>query len=150
RVGWPTLRAHLDKLHGRSFHNCPYMSRLYIRMRQKGLGLRLCEIVHNVAGMMLRAAVKAKLISRDVTGDVAHPPRSATVEEPRTLTHDEFRAMLEAARRNRCSKGRWEAAFLLAINAGLGRGDLLGVQWGEVDFRNRILRVRRQVVRVNG
>lgn len=127
-----------------------HLTDLYLSMRKNGIGARQCEIVHNVAGMMLRAAVKAKLIPRDVTDDVPHPPRSVYEEEPRTLTYDEFRALMAAARRNRYSKGRWEAAFLLAVNAGLGRGELLGVQWGDVDFRNRILRVRRQVLRVAG
>ena len=40
--------------------------------------------------------------------------------------------------------------FFLDLSTGLRRGELLGLQWDDVDFRKKNLHVRRQVNRVDG
>ena len=40
--------------------------------------------------------------------------------------------------------------FFLDLSTGLRRGELLGLQWDDVDFRKKNLHVRRQVNRVAG
>lgn len=127
-----------------------HLTDLYVRMRDKGLSLRQCEIVHNVAGMMLRAAVRARLIPRDVSEDVSYVPKPDYDDEPRALSPEEFEALLAEASKMRGTRGRWAAAFRLAVDAALGRGELLGVQWGDLNLREGLLHVRRQILRKNG
>ncbi|MEW6048797.1 MAG: site-specific integrase [Bacillota bacterium] len=103
--------------------------------------MRQCEIVHKTLGAALRAAVKAKLIGRDVTQDVINPPR-ARYGEPVALEPDEVRALLEAAWGT-----RWAVAFQLTVEAGLFRGELLGLQWRHVDLGRGEIRIVQQVQR---
>lgn len=122
---------------------------LYVEMSDK-VGLRQMEIVHNAAGLMLRAAVKKKLIPYDVTQDVAYAPRAAYDDEPRALDPDEFQALLEQAAVMKGTKGKWVAGFRLAVNAAMHRAELLGVKIGALDLRRGLVDVRHQVVRVKG
>ena len=41
-------------------------------------------------------------------------------------------------------------ASYLELSTGLRRGELLGLQWADLDLEQGILRVRRQVARING
>lgn len=58
------------------------------------------------------------------------------------MTEDEVQALLEASART-----RWHVVFRLALNAGLGRGEVLGIQWRDIDWRRGLLHVERQIVR---
>lgn len=108
-----------------------HLSDLYVAMRQQGLGLRQCEIVHTTAKQMLRAAVKAKLIPRDVSEDVANPPRT-DYDDPRALTPEEFARLLEAAKGT-----RWWYIFQIALDAGLTRGEVVALQWKHVRWQGQ-------------
>lgn len=121
-----------------------HLDALYVRMREQGLSIRQCEIVHQAVGEALRAAMKARLVGRDVTKDVVNPPR-ARYGEPVALEPEEMKALLEAAWGT-----RWAVAFQLAVEAGLSRGELLGLQWRHVDLERGELRVVQQVQRSKG
>lgn len=108
-----------------------HLSDLYVEMRQQGLGLRQCEIVHNTAKQMLRAAVKAKLIPRDVSEDVANPPKT-DYDDPRALTPEEFARILDAAKGT-----RWWYVFQIALDAGLTRGEVVALQWRHVRWEGQ-------------
>ena len=73
--------------------------------------------------------------------DAATAPRP-TKKEKRPFTPDQARALLEAA-----SGDRFEALYVLAITAGLRRGELLGLRWQDVDLERGSLQVRQQLVR---
>lgn len=45
---------------------------------------------------------------------------------------------------------RLEPLFILALVTGLRRGELLGLQWSDVDLAGRVLYVRRALQRVEG
>ncbi len=40
--------------------------------------------------------------------------------------------------------------YYIELSTGLRRGELLGLKWQDIDFKNGIITVRRQVARVNG
>jgi len=120
-----------------------HLSDLYVEMRQQGLGLRQCEIVHNTAKQMLRAAVKAKLIPRDVSEDVANPPKT-DYDDPRALTPEEFARILDAAKGT-----RWWYVFQIALDAGLTRGEVVALQWRHVrwDGQTAVLSIVQQGIK---
>jgi integrase len=61
------------------------------------------------------------------------------------MTDDQVRQFLEAARRS-----RYYALFALAVATGMRQGELLALQWPDVDFENNTVTVRRTVLRVKG
>ena len=48
------------------------------------------------------------------------------------------------------SGDRFEALYVLAITAGLRRGELLGLSWDDADLEQGTLRVGRALVREGG
>ena len=40
--------------------------------------------------------------------------------------------------------------YYIELATGLRRGELLGLKWRDIDWKNGIIKVRRQVARVNG
>jgi integrase len=70
-------------------------------------------------------------------------PPPHTVPEMRALTLAEARQVIGAAEQSRNG-----AAFVLALSLGLRRGEVLGLQWSDVDLTDGTLTVRRALSRV--
>jgi len=69
------------------------------------------------------------------------PTRRTEIE---TLTRAEVAVFLRKAK-EWCSQ--WYPLFLCALHTGLRTGELVGLQWGDIDFFNKWIVVRRSVVR---
>ncbi len=61
------------------------------------------------------------------------------------LTPEEIQRLLIQAREDGCYE-----LLLLELSTGLRRGEILALQWGDLNFRTGALRVERQVHRVKG
>ncbi|MEU5794879.1 site-specific integrase [Streptomyces sp. NPDC047813] len=90
---------------------------------------------HRVLRTALAAACREELISRNVVQLVPAPRVEPRQLHPWTL--DETLTFLEAARSDPLY-----AAFVLAVALGLRRGEILGLQWKDVDLDRRTLTVR--------
>ncbi|WP_405934618.1 site-specific integrase [Streptomyces longwoodensis] len=90
---------------------------------------------HRVLRTAITAACRDELISRNVVQLVPAP--RVEPRELRPWSLDETLTFLEAARTDRLY-----TAFVLAIALGLRRGEILGLQWRDVDLDRRTLTVR--------
>jgi integrase len=63
----------------------------------------------------------------------------------KVLTDDQARSFLSAA-----DNTRYGALYFLALTTGMRQGELLGLKWGDVDWRAPALHIQRQVQRVKG
>ncbi|MGW3148394.1 site-specific integrase [Streptomyces sp. NPDC001177] len=90
---------------------------------------------HRVLRTALTAACREELISRNVVQLVPAP--RVEPRELRPWSLDETLTFLEAARTDPLY-----AAFVLAVALGLRRGEILGLQWKDVDLERRTLTVR--------
>ena len=102
------------------------------------MSARRVRYIHATIRKVLKDAIRLQLLSRNVA-DVAIPPRPVKREiEP--LTKEQMRTLLDAARGNRL-----EALYVLAITTGMRQGELLGLQWRDIDLDAGTLRVNRSV-----
>jgi integrase len=90
---------------------------------------------HRVLRTALTAACREELINRNVVQLVPAPRVEPRELHPWTL--DETLTFLEAARTDPLYP-----AFVLAVALGLRRGEILGLQWRDVDLDRRTLTVR--------
>ena len=88
-------------------------------------------------------AVSKKLIARNPADGCRLPP--AKPREMQVLTPDEVQRLLIQAKEDGCYE-----LLLLEIATGLRRGELLALQWDDLNFKTRTLRVERQVHRAKG
>jgi integrase len=129
----PTLGStKLDKL------NAMQLEKLYRQKLDAGLSPRRVRYIHVTIRKALKDAVRLQLLARNVA-DAAIPPRQVKSEiEP--LTQDEMRTLLEASRGDRL-----HALYVLATTTGMRQGELIGLQWKDVDLDAGTLRVNRSV-----
>ncbi len=120
------------------------VERLLNAKQASGLSNSTVRRIRSVLVQALRQAEKWGMVARNVAS-LVDPPKDGHQEEQRSLTLAEARALLSAARGT-----RMEAPTVLLLATGLRRGELLGLQWGDVDLDAAVLRVRRAYVVVGG
>src|SRR5919107_248135 len=134
----PTLgTVKLDKL------NAMQLEKLYRQKLDSGLSARRVRYIHVTIRKALKDAVRLQLLPRNVA-DAAIPPRAVKTEiEP--LTQHQMRSLLDAARGDNL-----EALYVLAITTGMRQGELIGLQWKDVDLDSGTLRVNRFTIEICG
>ena len=115
----------------------------YEDQQGKGLSDRMVRGCHASCRMALEKAVKEGLITMNPAIGCKLPPKKA--REMQVLTHDEMQRFLIQAKHD----GYYEI-FLLDLSTGLRRGELMGLQWKDLNMTTGELRIERQVSRVNG
>jgi integrase len=129
----PTIgNVRLDRL------NALQVQSVYGRKLEAGLSPPTVEIVHATLHKALKQAVGWTLIPRNVA-EAAMPPRPVG-REIKPLSRERARALLEAARGDSLY-----AFYVLAVTTGMRNGELLALQWRDVDLDAGTLRVRRTV-----
>ena len=99
--------------------------------------------VRAVVSTALAHAVREELLARNVATPARLPTPRSTPFLP--FTAGEARRYLAAA-----ANHRHGALFELALRTGMRRGELLGLQWTDLDLDAGYLSVRRTLSRVNG
>jgi integrase len=131
----PTLgKVKLEKL------TALQLETLYREKLGEGLSARRVRYVHVTIRKALKDAVRLQLLPRNVA-DAAIPP-IATTRKIKPLTQEQLRILLAAAKE---TQPRLYALYVLAITTGMRQGELLGLQWKDIDLDTATLTVSRSV-----
>jgi integrase len=104
----------------------------------KVLSPRTVVYVHVTLHRALSQALRWNLVPRNVT-DLVDPPRIIK-EEVKPLAEEEVNSLFETVRDNPL-----EALYVLAVTAGLRKGELLGLKWSDINFVTRTLQIKRRL-----
>ncbi len=104
---------------------------------------RLVRSCHAQCRAALEQAVKNALISYNPANDCKLPPKRN--REMQVLSPKEVGRFLVRAK----EEGYYEI-FLLELSTGMRRGEILGLQWKDLDFTDGSLRISRQVLPAEG
>lgn len=116
---------------------------LYACLEQAGKSAETIRLVHAVLHRALKQAVRWRLIPFNMAADVDRPKAVQTDISP--LTADQVNDLLKAARGNRL-----EAIYVLAVTAGMRLGELLGLQWSDIDLKGKAVMVQHSLQELNG
>src|ERR671917_835029 len=108
-----------------------------------GLAPRSVLHIHRTLSRALKQATDDGLIPRNAAAPVK-PPRPRR-EEMRPMNREQVRSLFEAA-----SGDRLEALYIVAVTAGLRRGELQGLKWEDLDLEGGTLQVRRTLSEPKG
>lgn len=102
--------------------------------------------VRRIRAVLVQAldyAVRLGIVARNVAALTKTPrmPRS----EGRTLTPGHAKALLASL-----AGHRYEALYMVMLTTGIRRGEALGLRWEDLDLRQGIMTVRRQLKREGG
>jgi integrase len=113
---------------------------LYGDLLRGGLAPSTVRQVHAVLHSALKQAVRWNLLVRNPASAVDAPRVPRHRIDPLSLGQVE--ALLAEAEQDRL-----HALYVLAVTTGLRQGELLGLQWSDIDWGSAELRVRRQLMR---
>ena len=119
------------------------VDRLEFQNQPKGLSPKTVRNINQVISSAMQLAIQQHLIAQNPTDGCALPKTEH--REMQTLSGDQLAAFLLEAKHS----GVFEM-YYIELATGLRRGELLGLKWEDIDFTAQMLRVRRQVGRVNG
>ena len=117
--------------------------RLRTELYGEGLSDQTVRGIHTTLHSALDKAVEEKLIFRNPADSCKLPPVKG--REMKILTPEEIQRLLIQAREDGCYE-----LLLLELSTGLRRGEILAIQWDDLNLRTGALRVERQVHRVRG
>jgi integrase len=104
----------------------------------KVLSPRTVVYVHVTLHRALSLAVRWNLVPRNVT-DLVDPPR-VLKKQVRPLTEGEANTLFETVKDNPL-----EALYVIAVTGGLRMGELMGLQWNDINFGTKSLQVKRSL-----
>ena len=122
-----------------------YADRLQAPKARGGTGTISASTVkhmHNIIHIALGQAEKWGLVTRNVS-EAATPP-SLPKKKPAAWTPEEASRFLETIKGDPLY-----AAFLLAIQAGLRRGEIFGLRWKDLDFVTGTTKIEQTVVKTS-
>ena len=119
------------------------VERIESEHQPKGLSAKTVRNINQVISSAMDFAVAQKIISENPCKNVSLPKLEH--KEMQTIPAEQLQAFLQEAK----STGVYEM-YYIELATGLRRGELLGLKWTDIDWKNGIIKVRRQVARVNG
>jgi integrase len=116
---------------------------MYARMESQGASAYTRRLAHAVLHRACKQALRWGMIGRNPV-DAVDAPRLPT-SDIHPLTAEQSKELLAAAKGDRL-----EALYVLALTTGMRLGELLGLQWADVDLEARYLTVCHALQDVSG
>ncbi|MGI6626708.1 MAG: tyrosine-type recombinase/integrase [Limnochordia bacterium] len=110
-------------------------------LEKKELSPRTCQYVYSILRKGLKQALKWGLITFNPSDGVDRP--LVPKHQIKPLSTEQAKLFLQTAKR---LEDPYYALFVLAISTGMRSGELLGLQWEDVDFVNARLSVRHTLI----
>jgi integrase len=116
---------------------------LYSCLELAGKSAETIRLVHAVLHRALKQAVRWRLIPFNMAADVDRPRAAKADISP--LSAEQVKHLLKAAQGDRL-----EALYVLAVTAGMRLGELLGLQWSDLDLQGGAVMVQHSLQELNG
>ncbi len=120
-----------------------HIQRMLSALDKQGATARTRQVVLQVAKRAFRDAVRMRIIPYNPASEIERPKHRT--REMSVLTFEQVAKLLETVRNDRLF-----ALYVLAVTTGMRQGELLGLQWQDIDFIDGSLRVVRQLGDVRG
>jgi integrase len=116
---------------------------LYSSMAEAKKSADTIRLVHAVLHRSMKQAVRWRLIPYNIAADVDKPKAPKADITP--LDAAQVTKLLKAAEGD-----RFEALYILAVTAGMRSGELFGLQWADVDLKEKAIMVRHSLQELKG
>lgn len=149
---YQNTKSYLDILIKDYFNNILIENLTVLRLQKITIELSkryLNYTIHlSVINRVLKYAVLLDIIKANPLDKVIRPKQQEKREKKKFFTKKELTVFLDLAKKY-ASPVLFVAWWTLAYT-GLRRGELLALEWSDIDFENRTLRVERTLVRISG
>lgn len=104
------------------------------------------KTIHNIHGILHKAleqAVELGYIRFNPSDSCKLPRKERKQIQP--LDHEQIRAFIRAIQGH-----RYETVYLVDLFTGMRQGEILGLQWGDIDFESGTIHIQKQLQRIQG
>lgn len=119
------------------------VERIEAEHQPKGLSAKTVRNINQVISSAMDFAAAQKIISENPCKAVALP--KVEHKEMKTIPTEQLQAFLTEAKASVVYE-----MYYIELATGLRRGELLGLKWSDIDWKNGIIKVKRQIARVDG
>jgi integrase len=119
--------------------NAARIQKLYSDLEKRGTGKRTIEITHTVLHGFLGHAQRLGLVAQNWAG---------LVEVPRPESRE--MVVWDESQVNSFLIANPDPFYRLALATGMRRGEIIGLQWKDIDWQAGMLHIRRQVYELEG
>lgn len=120
-----------------------HLQKLYGDKIDSGLSKKTVLHIHSVIRRALNEAIKWGLINNNPCSAVT-PPR-AEKSIPEVWSIEQAQEFLQAVREH-----RWYTIYLIALTTGARRGEILGLEWENIDFDRKTVSIQKTVSEISG
>lgn len=115
----------------------------YADLRKEGLNGRSVQYCHATIHLALKYAVLMQYVGSNAADQVTHLKKNAY--RPYVYSDAQTLELLKASEQT-----IYEIPVYLAVYLGLRRGEVLGLQWKDVDLKNKSIQIRSNLVCIDG
>lgn len=120
--------------------NIPVKKLFTLHTQTTGLAPKTILHYHRLISVILVQAVRDRLIPDNVADRNHMKAPKLEYKETNFLNDDEVRNVLELLEKENI---KWKTAMYLLIYSGMRRGELMGLEWSDIDFENKVIHIRR-------
>lgn len=118
------------------------IQKIYNDLYYNGYSYNTMELVSIVLSGMFNEALNNDIIIKNVVTKAEIPKVSK--KKPRVLSRDRQKIFMEAIKTSFL-----KCLFFLALATGMRSGELRGLEWKDVDFEKKVIRVRKTLLYIN-
>jgi integrase len=120
-----------------------HIQRFYNNMDKQGYSKKTIEMNASILCNMFKQAERNKLISKNPV-PLAIIPKAKSKGESRVLSEQEQKIFMELAKETYL-----HTLFVIALSTGMRIGELLGLEWSDIDYKRNVIHVTRTLKRLN-
>lgn len=122
------------------------LNRFLIGLQKEGLSGTTQRRYYNLLHLILGTAMREQRIAVNPADNI-EPPKKDTQERPH-YNEDQASLLVEALNTNASTK--WRTYVLLALASAMRKGEIVGLNWSDVDWEQRAVTVRRSAAYAKG
>ena len=119
------------------------INRFYCLLVEDGRGVRTIRLIHSVFHSALEHALRLGLVNKNPSHGAILPRKK--YHEMKIYNEEQVFNFLLSAK-----ESRFWLLYKLAFTTGMRQSELLGLKWGDIDWKNSTLKIQRQAQQVNG
>jgi integrase len=119
------------------------LEQFYAKLERSGITPRQRKKAHALIRAALAKALRWRKVNRNVAAGIDAPQYVPKKSQP--LTDDQSKLLILAAKET-----PYFALLLLALDTGMRQGELFGLRWSDIDFKQSQLKVERSLSEVGG
>jgi len=120
--------------------NADMLQRMYNQLSASGLSAKTLRNIHGIVHVVLETLVEIKVRRDNPAEPLKKKLPKVEQKEMLTLKDDELAAFIAVIKGN-----PYENLFLVDLFTGMRQGELLGLRWSCIDFKNCLIRIDKQL-----